>query len=315
MAIIPENLLAHFVDRGDFCHPEWREISKKLQAEPWPHDHLPVLWRELVLNWLTRLREALGQDYKIYETKNFFLLANPVDKSPADYLAFLEKARTTFREVLLDASWTGFNGKHVALLFDRDADYCRYVAPLYTEGDPVPLGMFTSMGGYAHMVLPYVKGSVLRGLAYLYAHNSLCHLPLPRWLRAGLSKRFEGLVVSAPRFNLDVERCDRHYACWNEITIQEFWSGKSWESLDEPGCLSFELSRILFGKIEQIIRPTKENMRLFIKEAHHRDAGDKAARQYLGWSLGDLVADFLGEGNWAPQPDVWKAAETTMKSD
>ena len=40
----------------------------------------------------------------------------------------------------------------------------------------------------------------------------------------------------------------------------------------------------------------------FLHEAHRGDAGAAALRARYGVGLEDLVADYLGEGEWAPRP-------------
>ena len=44
----------------------------------------------------------------------------------------------------------------------------------------------------------------------------------------------------------------------------------------------------------------------FVNAAHFEDAGEKAMLDIFDMSLGDLVAGFLGEGEWQPEPGVWK---------
>src|SRR5262249_50651689 len=40
----------------------------------------------------------------------------------------------------------------------------------------------------------------------------------------------------------------------------------------------------------------------FIRHANSADAGENAARQFLGMDLARLAATFLGPGGWSPQP-------------
>jgi hypothetical protein len=48
----------------------------------------------------------------------------------------------------------------------------------------------------------------------------------------------------------------------------------------------------------------------FVKRADWHDAGDAAAREVLGRGLDVVAAEFLGQGNWQPQPiaDAWPPA-------
>lgn len=40
----------------------------------------------------------------------------------------------------------------------------------------------------------------------------------------------------------------------------------------------------------------------FITTANFRDAGESAALDQLGFSLGDIAGEFLGPGEWTPAP-------------
>ncbi len=312
---LSDEFLLHFVDREDFCHPDWPAIIEQLRKSAYAADDLAALWRDLVLAWLERLRVKLGVAYKIYESNHFFMLANPVDKLAADYVAFLEKARRSIHESLGDVVWKSGHGKHVVLLFDADEDYYRYIAPFYAEGEhPTSGGVFLRSGGYAHIALPFVKGEMTRTLAHEYAHNCLCQLPLPKWLDEALAMRFEDLLVPGRRARLDFEACQKHDAYWNEVTIQDFWSGKSWSIPDGTSTLSYELARVLMDKIEHIVRPSKKQLMSFIREAHRRDAGKQSMQTHFQVQLGELAADFLGDHNWEPRPEIWANAEIARKS-
>jgi len=45
------------------------------------------------------------------------------------------------------------------------------------------------------------------------------------------------------------------------------------------------------------------------------DAGAAAAREQLGLELSDLVASFLGEGDWQPKPETWSEIRKRMKDE
>jgi len=324
MNVVPEDLLVHFVDRDDFCHPEWPAIFEKVKALELNDEQRKVFYRELVLVWLNRIKEKMA-GYEITESENFFLLLNSAAKPVPELLSFLEKTRVTIHQSLRDMVQTTEPGKHVILLFDAEEDYYRYLAPFYPEGDfPLSVGVILDQGGYSHVLLHYIDGAVWGSLAYLYAKNCLHSLLLPDWLGIGLGKFFEGLLLPhvktrflgrIERFKISVEECEQHDAYWNEDTIQDFWAGRCWEGLDESGKLSYQLAEIIMNKITGTIRPSPDSLRAFIKEAGQEDSGEAAAQTYLKISLGDLVADFLGEGDWAPHPDRWVVNEESVKAE
>ena len=315
MVVLPEDLLVHFHEPDDFCYPEWWAIAKKIEAENLPAKEEECWWRELVITWLGRVRGRLGANYKIFESQSFFLLIDPTDKPAKEYVLFLEQMRKTLHGALRDAVWKG-KGRHVVMLFDHREDYYKYIAPFYSEGEhPSSGGVFLQGGGYAHIAAPYNKDSVRRTLVHEYAHNCVAHLPLPRWLNEALAMRLEALLVSQPRMMVDAEAREKHDEHWNDSTIQGFWSGEGWGIPGEGVGLSYQLARVLFAKIENGFLPSHDRLIAFIKQAHMRDAGEAAARQIFKFSLGDLAADFLGKGDWAPQPEKWQAAGQPVKGD
>ena len=45
----------------------------------------------------------------------------------------------------------------------------------------------------------------------------------------------------------------------------------------------------------------KETLLAFVREATAQDAGEAAFVKYFGHSLGDVVAEMFGEGEWQPK--------------
>lgn len=117
--------------------------------------------------------------------------------------------------------------------------------------------------------------------------------------------RMEDAVCGSGNVVLDGELHDRHLAHWNGDSIQAFWTGESWDVPGDIFELSYNLALVLWRKIETDLAPSHEQVVRFIIEAQAIDAGEAACRAAFNTSLGDLVADFLGEGEWTPRPDTW----------
>jgi hypothetical protein len=49
---------------------------------------------------------------------------------------------------------------------------------------------------------------------------------------------------------------EKHVAFWNETTIQEFWSGKSWRRPDDANMLSYELARTFISLAPRSVVPS-----------------------------------------------------------
>jgi hypothetical protein len=105
---------------------------------------------------------------------------------------------------------------------------------------------------------------------------------------------------------MDGELAQQHHAFWNEQNIQEFWAGTTFHMKDEAQRLSYSLAEVLVHKLSGDHRLFLE----FLSSAHYDDAGQTAALDVLGTNLGDVVADFLGPGEWRPVRkaivDCWK---------
>jgi hypothetical protein len=104
---------------------------------------------------------------------------------------------------------------------------------------------------------------------------------------------------SAPRRSravLDQELAAAHDAFWNEQNIQEFWAGKTFHQPGEGNTLSYSLAEILVTLLEE----NRDDFLQFVEHADYHDAGQDAALGFLGKSLGDAAASFLGPGDWRP---------------
>jgi hypothetical protein len=205
-------------------------------------------------------------------------------------------------------------GKHVAIVFRELDNYYAYISHFYSgEGEfPATGGLFLNRG-YGHLVLPSENlADARRPLVHELAHNCLCHLPLPLWLNEAITAFIELDVCGGNRFALDRDLEKRHRAHWNSKTIQDFWSGVSWETVGESFELGYSLAEIVLRIIHQDLRPTPSDFRAFVGEASWQDAGEAAARKYLGAGLADIAGVFLGPGAWAPAPEGWSLGEKSV---
>jgi hypothetical protein len=112
----------------------------------------------------------------------------------------------------------------------------------------------------------------------------------------------EQLICGSDIFHFNEEVYDKHRAHWNEETIQQFWTGESWEIPGDSFELSYNLAQVLWRKIEVDLAATRAEILQFILGADVEDAGEAACHATFDLSLGDLVMDFLGEGTWTPEP-------------
>jgi len=158
-------------------------------------------------------------------------------------------------------------------------------------------------GGYPHFVFPHYDQfhDLERVMSHELTHALVSHLPLPLWLNEGIAVTMEEAIAGGMHARRTVELLDQHPDFWNEETMQEFWSGASFSRPDEGNGLSYGLAHLLTANLAHDF----DRFRGFALAAHAADAGESAAREHLGISLGHMVGALLGEGDWEPQPERW----------
>jgi len=280
-----------------FVLPEW-----KTKISPWINDHcskeeVHTAYRETCFYWLDLLASELGPNYYIAESENFLLLCAQEDK---DYERTLNSLGEAEREIL--KGWKGVaqknsTGPHVVILFEEISDYYDYVSLFHPEA-----GEFGGSCGmminrlYYHMVIARSDfGECHSTLFHELTHVLVSHLPLPLWLNESLAMTSERLLTRSSEVYLTPELASEHHEYWDEDTIQDFWNGEGFHAPDPAQKLCYSLADILVCHL--IKRP---NFRRFVLAANWQDAGQAAALKYLGGSVGDFAAIFLGDGYWEP---------------
>jgi hypothetical protein len=289
-----------------FSRPDWKKIYEFTKS-PVPREDLPAVWNNIVKKWLDELASDLGGSSHVRRTENFFCLSDLDAETTKTLLNYAEFAVGTIRVYLRKAAWSGYNGKHVLLLFADPEDYYSYISYFYRVGTHILTGGIFIRKGYAHVALPFKDMlSAQHTLAHELTHNLLCHLPIPTWLNEGLAVVMER-AITRRGFMLDGDLIERHRNHWNEANIQAFWSGKSYNIPGDDSELSYSLGEILVNLISEKDAGFIE----FVKAADWRDAGQDAAVNHFGQGLEDFLGGFLGSGNWRPQR---KAISATWKS-
>lgn len=278
--------------------PDWDRIMEWVNQHP--DENLAETTDAVTLHWFSRLIGQLGGGYLIHQSTNFYLLTT-ADAATADKLIrFAEQVVTQLRNewTIIDAGY-GF-GRHALLLLEDLDDYDWLTAPYFAEGEhAASSGVLLSPGGFCFVAIPEMDSRTLPAIiAHELTHDCLSHLPLPLWLNEGLAQFVEYELGYNHRYELDTETAQEHRSYWSTETIDDFWSGWSFDIPGKPQELSYSLAIIL----TQIIIAELKGFPNFVKHAHCDDAGESAALEHLGVSLGDVVAVFLGDGYWAPSP-------------
>lgn len=298
----PQTQLAWVADAA-LPIPDW-------EKQQWPEDSNADLLHEyanrLAATWLDAMASALPERYARAESENFMLLSALEFRARNALLQYLERSRKRVLGTLPGIAADHGYGKTVVVVFESEETYYQYVSH-YGGQSSVPeafsAGMFID-AGYGHFVFTESPFDLMEPVVvHELTHCLVRHLPIPAWLNEGLAVNTEHrFVPQRPRFRAN-ELQFLFGRFWNEFTIQEFWSGKSFLRPDDGQPLSYELAKLLV----QLLDKDYEVLSRFCAAATHEDAGEDAAKRVLGSSLKDLTEIVLGPGQWSPDPVSWAA--------
>jgi len=299
-----------FAEVDGLPRPDWEAVGKWIESNI-AKDAQTDAWDQAALLWLDRLRNRLRADYQIAESQNFLLLSASSARDATTAIRFLETMMARILKRLQGVAQDDPTKNIVVALSTMD-EYDAYTAYFYEENDECRRsgGVFIS-SGYPHFVVwsPKLLTEAQPVLVHELTHNCLMHLPLPMWLNEGLTCAVEQTLMHSRRPLVDREVFEKHQAFWNTDTIQEFWKGTAFFRPDDGSTLSYNLAQVLVHKLQQDLALPGEKIREFILDANWDDAGEAAIRKHLEVSLSDLVASFIGPGDWTPKPETWETKQ------
>lgn len=194
-------------------------------------------------------------------------------------------------------------GKHVVMVLPNEDDYYRYVSEYYPQdGEFAFSGGMYLQHGYGHFV--FSKGSMDAmepTLVHELTHALVSHLPMPAWVNEGLAVNTERRWAPRPPQYQPHELARKHSRFWNDETIQQFWSGKSYLRPDDGNLLSYDLAQRLIALIGQ----DHERLTRFVHQSSSQDGGSQAALDVLGVTLGELTEEAIGAHFAAPDAGQW----------
>jgi hypothetical protein len=304
--ILPFDIHPYLPTKEGFCHPDWESLALLIE-ETVPEADWGKIWQACARIWVEELRLTLGDRHHVHDTPNFLVLNEARPSVSKDACAFCEESLQRISKTFYGLV-PGFSyGKQVVLMFDRPEDYHRYVLYFFPDGPhPMTGGVFLKGEGYPHLAVLTSNDAFSRTvLVHELTHACFSRFKLPAWLNEALAMRMERAICGTDPYPLDRELRDRHVAHWNRITIQQFWSGRSWDLPDENIDLHYSLAQILWRTIESELIPPPEALKAFLGTAHRDNAGEEAFQAIFDLGLGGLVTKFLGEGKWTPRPERW----------
>jgi hypothetical protein len=289
-------LASHLPIVDGYPRPQWPAIAALIDSLPNEHAH--EHWCGAARAWLNATARHLGSPYIVRETRNFLVISPLIPREAEVVERFAERAWKQIVTELDGLVDDDGHGKHVVMLFASQDDYYEYSAFFYPDGEhPLSAGVFLN-AEYGHVAIPFhdiaeTEATIAHELTHCYVRA----LPIPLWLNEGLAVTFENEICANRPLRMDQERLAEHHGFWNEATIQEFWSGRSFARVNEGLELSYELARYCVRALAHDREPFLE----FVKSASFEDGGEAAAVAVYGGSLGGLVEQFFGAGDWAPR--------------
>jgi len=287
-----------------FTYPHWGEIAE-IVDESCAKEERNTCYVELAREWMLFIKDDLAGDFELNETANFFILSNENAHTTKNLAYHCERSLKLildeFGGTLEDSGY----GKHILMVFNTVEQYNLYVSYFSGDGATPASGGMCIYNGYTHIVLPTILDdrSPIGEITHELSHALVVEYELPNWIDEAIAMRMQDIAVEYDGLALTKESYKKHQHYWNEKTIQEFWSGEVWSVASDAFELSYELARILWKKIAGDLHATKEEIVEFIKTLNYNDSGNAAFKAIFNHSLGDLVEDFLGEGDWEPDEE------------
>ena len=303
---LPNSITKLFHIEQSYCYPDWLTIGDLIDEEL-PKKEWPAAWNEACRFWLEQICEHGPEKLSLHETDNFMLLSTDEPKAVKRLGKNFEKLRGQILNYLPKIAVDEGFGKLVVMMFSHQHHYYEYISHFHEDGEhPQSGGMFITGGGYSHIVFPPTDEWLMRTVfVHELTHNFLMHLPIPPWMNEALAMYMEEKVCGSEIFHIDQDIYQKHIDHWNAETIQEFWSGQSWRSAGEDFNLCYNLAQVLWRKVTTQMSASTAELIGLINGADYADAGEASFQNVFGLGVGDLVEDFLGEGNWSPNPSTW----------
>lgn len=274
-------------------------------------------WLALERGWLDWLRGALGLHYRIHESSTALLLTTQPPRLAQVQLGYLDATLRRIERTLEEIADHAAAGKEILIACTDEDDYYRYVSGFYPEeGDfAMSAGMHLD-DGCGHFVTHGLELSDIEPtIVHEMTHSCVAHLPIPLWLNEGLAQSVEQRFAPTPKDpHAQIALRRRQYTFWEADSIQQFWTGASFQRTDEARELSYDMGRALTEALAQ----DWPRFKAFVRAAKRADGGAAAAHDVLGIDLGEAARLFLErpEGDvWAPMPSRWPVPSGGAGSD
>lgn len=297
-----EPTLADFLfGETDLPVPDWDRAAEWVQLYVDEADQHAV-WTELALQWLHLTNEHFQDRYQILETPHFLLFGFPEETRLQPLGRFAEECRRGLLRSLPGLAKFTAPGKLPILIFAGNEAYYSHVGDYHGDGEYGGSSGMHIRNRYDHVALAQLyKIDLFATMAHELTHAALSHLQMPLWLEEGLTQLFEHDLGNKP-FALDPKEVGEQKVFWRETGLEQFWSGTGFSSPGDVQKYSYQLAEILLRLLLTDYQPRwfgfdrtpVQTLMNFLRNAKRDDAGEAAAREYLGLSLEDIAAKSLG---------------------
>ncbi len=265
----------------------------------------PALWEGAKRAWLMHMRDALGANFQITESKTALVLSGLNSTTARTTANFMSNALEQVLGVLDGIAQAPQGGRDILIVFEDAKSYYHYLSLFYpgVAVHGLGRGMYIRAGAGHFVAVKNDLYSTQSMMVQEITYNCLAHLPLPVWLNVGIAVNTDRQLVNKNSCGGCGSQQLHHklLAYWNEYAIQDFWSGASFQRADEGLQLSYELARIMV----ELLAKDWQSFANFVTHAHAEDAGEAAARSHLDMDLGELACVLLERdysAGWSPLP-------------
>lgn len=289
--------------------PDWRVVHTWMKARIGEAEWAAA-WDTVAEQWLRLLGSALGSEYKLRDEYRFYTLDGLTDREGVALARFANESLRVLEATFATLNRPNILGRRVVIFFGDRRSYYSYTAAMDRPGAWATSGGRYIPRGYRHTIVAPCRAEYRQCVvAHELTHHVLDHLRLPLWVEEGLAQMMEEQLARQSRFHLDRELVRRHREFWAQTGLTEFWLGKSYHD-PEGQELSYNMAQVL---VRRLAADHRKQFMGFVRDAQRGDAGEASAQRHLGIGLSEIVAGFLGPGDWSFRPPSGdeRAPETT----
>lgn len=281
--------------------PDWDRLGEWVQLYVDEKDQYRI-WTDLALQWLHLCNERFSDGYHILETQHFLLFGDRAHVSLNSLGRFAQATRRGLLRGLPGLAKLTTPGKTPILIFSGNEAYYSHISDYHGDGEYGGSSGMHLRTSYDHVALLHLHQiDLFPSMAHELTHCVLSHLEMPLWLEEGLTQLFEHDLGNKP-FGLDPKDVGEQKSFWRREGLEQFWSGEGFSSPGDVQKYSYQLAEILLRLLLNDYQPRwfgldqtpARAMMNFVRFANRDDAGEAAARQYLGLTLDEIAAKSLG---------------------